>query len=1259
MEKISRSKRYNLISLVTFLVIVITFGYYYFFYVNSRENHFNEKAFRVIENISKNVEKKYKNYFTNVYNAINHMNEYDNKNYYTNEGELRKGFDNYDVPKEITIVRICSKRLNTHLTVEDFQSQLAEDEMGMIIKLNSDTTLFCKYKTSHLFKNTLKKDFFKSFVVISVKRESEGVSDLSYHMKLLHSDIPLVFNYRKGQNVLDTALFGAKALSSTRLAHIDFEGNVHNLYISPVDIGNGTTLYIGGIVENDVFRETSFALSPFTFSIIIVVLLFLILLLPFLKLYLISENERLNTIDAVFSFVSIVVGSAFVFVIMLNWQSRNENSLIRQRGVLHNYANNIENELKAEIKESLKLLNDFDTLHKDTSICNEQKLISEASDLFVFNYGGNETDTLSYKVYGHKGKGNSINEFKYARSMNNKIPFIKIKKNRKNNWNTEISFAYSSILTSFNYSFIQNEKKHCPGFTYDIQDTSFIDTKKYPRINQDVKTALFWTNKKGDQLVKWSTRSNTPRVNVGKRPYFKQVINGNLWTDTRLNDDPFFMYAILSWTDGNTYMMFSKKSHDTSKYTKLPVEFKKEILGKSKDTNMLKPKVVVLAKKLTSMKDLPIPSNISYMLVDENGEVMYHQDESKILQENLLNEIGFGKELKGALQTHNDTFFSADYDGKKRSFYMKPVGKLPIFLITSLNAEHERITDIQTLAMSNLLYLLLILLLAAQIGVFVLVNRKPKIKTAGRNLLFCWFWPDKRKHLIYKTLSVYLILAIIIYFSFAINRDIFISLSFFSLLATFVIFILKWHHDTCESNYVRRNFIYLFLVLAFNGVLFYNSFNNGWRVWNFGYVVFGGLSLAFYARIKNKFTNAKYYEEKSVIQSYSVFVFLLVLSLGLFPLIGFYSKSYNLEKELNTRSMQVDLAEKLASVPKKKISGQLLLTQRLNKPVINVYTIITDKTDLENKNCDSVGQACILSPPELKFVKNLRFTYDTNMYNSASIDFLQYDPNRYYNWGSEDENSILYDQHLNLKFKSGPERFHIFHSGHSFNYLIFLVLGFIIYCFVFFYSIKYWATRIFLLGLPHKKKKDELELILKSFKFIYLISLPHSGVKRFLSTKFKKSYVIPIRECVNEVFVKEQLDEIKGKHFENIILYDSDSFTEQLIKTKTNLIIGLLKFMGIENHSLKKLILVSNTHPSYKVKRIKRKDDNDTTVLDQYLNVLGNFKRVFFPFGFLPQKTEKSADAAHLITNTIVKTPIPGRNGKMDFPLIRTVRLPY
>jgi hypothetical protein len=415
-----------------------------------------------------------------------------------------------------------------------------------------------------------------------------------------------------------------------------------------------------------------------------------------------------------------------------------------------------------------------------------------------------------------------------------------------------------------------------------------------------------------------------------------------------------------------------------------------------------------------------------------------------------------------------------------------------------------------------------------------------------------------------------------------------------------------------------------------NGLLIYISFKDGLQIWILGYILFIALSWGFYILIKNQFVQVESFSEKSVIQSYSVFIFLLVLSLGLFPIIGFYTKSYNLEKELSVRSMQFDLTKKLATIPKKDFSNQYSLSKRLNDSVINLDTFNPNEIDLKNKVCESVGQTNVLSPSELKFIKNLRFTYDTKMFNSASIDFLQYDSNRNYNWGLKNNSCILYDQNLNIELKSGPDRFQTLYSGHSFSYLVFLVLGFIIYCFVFFYSVKYWSAKIFLLGLPHKKKKDEFELILKSFKFIYLISLPHSGVKRYLGAKYKNAHIISIRECDEKDFIEEQLNEIVDKQFENIILYDSDSFTEQLLKAKTKLIIGLIKLME-EKSKVKKLILVSNTHPSYKVKKIKRKDDNDTTALDQYLNVLGNFKRVFFPFGFLPQKAERSEEAVHLL----------------------------
>ncbi len=50
------------------------------------------------------------------------------------------------------------------------------------------------------------------------------------------------------------------------------------------------------------------------------------------------------------------------------------------------------------------------------------------------------------------------------------------------------------------------------------------------------------------------------------------------------------------------------------------------------------------------------------------------------------------------------------------------------------------------------------------------------------------------------------------------------------------------------------------------------------------------------------------------------------------------------------------------------------------------------------------------------------------------------------------------------------------------------------------------------------------------------------------------------------------------------------------------------------------------------MKKIKGKNGDDTTGIDQYLNVLGNFKRVFFPFGFVNEyvKEEKNEELTHL-----------------------------
>ena len=1218
MEKFSRRKRYNSISLVTFLVIAITFGYYYFYYVQFRESQFNAKAFRTIENIGNNVSKKHANYYGNVRNALLHISKYEGGFKNVDLDLLKAYFKKFHVPQEIEAWEIkkgCKDyRLNKRIKklITDVKSG---DEILMVLDtVVKDTTVFCKFPTEALLANTLNRDFFKKFVVISQKTFNEGSDSTRYPLDIVMSDIPLVINKRANNKKLDTTLFSKGSLSNTRLIHINYENNEHKLYITPVNMGDGTTLFIGGIIEKEVFRRNTFGLGPVSFSAIIMFLILLVLLLPFLKLFLLSEDERLNTVDAVFSFISLVVGAAVVFILMINWQSRNIIAVDSNKKLLTGFTKTIDSLFIDEIRESLSILNDFDIQNKGIDDFLKSNP-NRDSEYFIAIM-----DSSSYK-----------NKQKKVVDIDSMI----VIKNEH--------FVDTIVIRNFINTKKDIENGKIKGFLYD-KNLSGTGLPKDFSIN--------WMNKNGYQLIKWSERSITPRVNLRSRSYFNKIISKNYWQDSSISNYQFYMQAISSMTDGKNYMIFSKESEykkiiDTSLF---PKRFKEELLHNvtKKGDDLFVPKVVMLATNLSSLKKLPIPSNISYMLVDQKGEVLYHQTEEKTLQENLMGETGYNSKLNSALQTQGQTYFTSTYDGIKRDFYVQPISKLPIFLVTYMDVDHERIINVQIMSLAALLYLLFIIILVVQIGVFVLINFERKTRLKGRNLLFCWFWPDKRKQKVYNSLSVYLTLSMIIYFSFSLSSNIFVSLSYFSLLATFVIFVLKWHHENCDKKNKIRSFVYIILIVGFNILILVISFINGTHLCLLpGLISFFILSGLFFIKIKKQFIYGETFSKQLAIRSYGIFVLLLVLALGFMPVVGFYSKSYNLEKGLYMRSIQLDLAKNIAAVPMDNYKKRFDLARNINSGIVTVSNSSFEATETEsickvgpNKNIK------LLTEPEIDFIGKLRFTHDEKMYNNVSLDFLKRDSVWNYKWLMQNEDLVLCDLRHKTYLKSKPERFSVFNT--DIKGFLFLITGFLIFCAIFYWFILYWAEKIFLVGLPHEKEKNEFESLLKSFKFIYLISLPHSSGRRYLQKNVKKAHVISICECDNKDFLKKQLDQIRANLPENIVLYDSGSYTEQLLKAKTNLVIGLMNLINDKNTSVEKMILVSNTLPSLKKEKILSGNGNGNTVLNEYLDVLGNFKRVFYPYGFEPEVKEKQ-EVEHLFNECDIEDKASWDNWKKVF----------
>jgi len=139
----------------------------------------------------------------------------------------------------------------------------------------------------------------------------------------------------------------------------------------------------------------------------------------------------------------------------------------------------------------------YDTLNS-INLCGKNiKYVPDSIHLVKVIYRPKQKDSLLY-IGLISNPGNS-----------NKQKLIEPKNIMEIRYCSDTSFNKKDIcISNYNDSIIS-------GFRYDkhICKSIFKD-----------KAAIFWTNKKGDQLIKWGTTTNTPRVNVGSRPYFRKVV---------------------------------------------------------------------------------------------------------------------------------------------------------------------------------------------------------------------------------------------------------------------------------------------------------------------------------------------------------------------------------------------------------------------------------------------------------------------------------------------------------------------------------------------------------------------------------------------------------------------------------------------------------------------------------------------------------------------------------------------------------------
>jgi len=1107
MSTFSSKSRYNLISIITFTVILLSFGYYYFYFVSNQEIRFREKAFRIIERVGENVEGKYNNYNTIIKNGLNHIINYKLDSFKNNtileEDFITNEFKDLNIPTELKVVK-SNFRVDIIKEIINHQDKLnpkisyriSNEKISIRYKVD-DEYVVIEYKLDYLFKNTLRHDFFKKYIIFSDEN-------------IYYADIP----FTKNDRVLTDTLFKRNAFKSSELAEIEFDNKLHDLYIVPVNIGTNETIYIGGIIDKEYFRKVTFRLNPIIVALIIFLLVLLILALPLLKLYLISENERLSTFDAVLSFVVLVLGTAFIFIVLVYNFSQKGPSNKNRADNLRNLSYSIQQNLTYEIKDIL-----------------------------------NQTD-INNSILKRKIDSMPLGD-------NNCFPFDK---------------------------------------------TSRFNTSEY-----EYALNTTWINNNAEQLVKWRNKNITPRINVSSRKYFQNPKNKNLWQDDNISEDRFYIEFIRAMTDGANYAMVSK-GIDSGYFNKnnsdINFSFSKRI-----DSSGLSPTVITMGSRFESLSNLQLPENYSYLLIDENGEVLHHKNRNKILQENLIAETNENKILNAAIHGRTDTTFYCNYESKACMFYIKPLGNLPLFLLVYSDHDYEKINDVQILNLSTSLYLLFFLIIFLQIGLFVIVDYKKRTKIKGYNLFLRWFWPNPKKDNIFTTLISYIILSILIYVFTGIYENILMTFSFFSLITTVNLILLR-NPNNLKKLYREFKYVLFFIpFIGFGFLLFIYSFPFG-SIQVTGFIIFVILSVISviysnwlqFAIIKTKIKD-----------KYNLYIFLTIIAIGMFPVISYYPNSYNFERKLFLKNTQLSLAKKIINSKNQNV------TKYNNHEEINSFIAKFSKIQKKENNY-------LVNTKVLNLFENLRIAINPRVDNSTILNKTTDDSSRPFHW-EENSDSLMMIYVNNDKIVISSKK--ILLNKNSFrregfqssNYKFIFILAVLLLSIVLYGLVHYWSRKIFLKGLIGKSNIN-IPHVLQSYEYIYVVTPPYSGAVHFIKKTLKDCEEIDLKYADKNCYLKGQLDKIRNSKNETALIFDSDSDDINILKIKTKLI-SEIKDIVRKGNSIQKIVFVSFSHPSYKKKLVGDEKEEDINKIKSYVNIIADFVRVYYPLGY-GQNNEKT-----------------------------------
>jgi hypothetical protein len=393
--------------LLTLLFVVFLGAIYLFIYIPNNEQRLQQRRFRTLQNINKNIEEKIKNSNALLDNLeassdtayINYLNANAKENFVIILSPVQKK-GAADVVQSDSGYQLTTNHLTRQVTLIHYKVGMAA---------NGDTVLInqiaMKFSADQFFKSLLPSYVFDEYVIFN-------------------KGLPFYETLSFGNDLRDSVFADENKLIASSVRNYNISGVNYKLFLQPVTYIPGNEWVVSGLLKQQRYGWERNQLPSSVVLLLVTIVLVILILYPWIKLYQMGNKDRLTTADGIASIAVSMLLMSILFFTFFKYNIPLRPSLYKDSKKV--ISEKITASFLGEINKAYASLYFIDTVTnthrllfqnktKDSSLATTlnkqdsgslQKIISDTSVSQIYWLNANGIETVKWtaeKINGPKG----------------------------------------------------------------------------------------------------------------------------------------------------------------------------------------------------------------------------------------------------------------------------------------------------------------------------------------------------------------------------------------------------------------------------------------------------------------------------------------------------------------------------------------------------------------------------------------------------------------------------------------------------------------------------------------------------------------------------------------------------------------------------------------------------------------------------------------------------------------------------------------